>query len=94
MHPAARTCIRKSELRIDAIVEARKQPVHLLGDSEGIGGALGRMGINIAAHVKKDKMKYKHEAVHINGGPGCKDAEAPAAGPTREQKPHQRVDTP
>jgi hypothetical protein len=73
VHLAARTCIRKSELRIDAIVEARKEPVHLEGDSEGIGGALGRMGINIAAHVKKDKMKYEHEAVHINGGPGCKD---------------------
>ena len=27
VHLAARTCIRKSELRIDAIVEARKQPV-------------------------------------------------------------------
>ena len=79
VHLAARTCIRKSELRIDAIVEARKQPVHLLGDSEGIGGALGRMGINIAAHVKKDKMKYEHEAVHINGGPGCKDAQVPPA---------------
>jgi hypothetical protein len=77
VHLAARTCIRKSELRIDAIVEARKEPVHLEGDSAGIGGALGRLGINIAAHVKKDKMKYEHEAVHINGGPGCKDAEVP-----------------
>jgi hypothetical protein len=46
--------------------------VHLEGDSAGIGGALGRLGINIAAHVKKDKMSYQHEAVHINGGPGCK----------------------
>ena len=72
VHLAARTCIRKSELRIDAIVEARKEPVHLEGDSAGIGGALGRLGINIAAHVKKDKMSYQHEAVHINGGPGCK----------------------
>jgi hypothetical protein len=85
VHLAARTCIRKSELRIDAIVEARKEPVHLEGDSEGIGGALGRMGINIAAHVKKDKMKYKHEAVHIDGGPGCKDAEAP---PTADAPKH------
>jgi hypothetical protein len=72
VHLAARTCIRKSELRVDAIVEARKEPVHLEGDSAGIGGALGRLGINIAAHVKKDKMSYQHEAVHINGGPGCK----------------------
>jgi len=72
VHLAARTCIRKSELRIDAIVEARKEPVHLEGDSAGIGGALGRLGINIAAHVKKDKMSYSHEAVHIDGGPGCK----------------------
>ena len=79
VHLAARTCIRKSELRIDAIVEARKEPVHLEGDSAGIGGALGRLGINIAAHVKKDKMKYEHEAVHIDGGPGCKDAETPPA---------------
>jgi len=71
VHLAARTCIRKSELRVDAIVEARKEPVHLEGDSAGIGGALGRLGINIAAHVKKDKMKYQHEAVHIDGGPGC-----------------------
>jgi hypothetical protein len=42
-----------------------------------VGGALGRLGINIAAHVKKDKMSYEHEAVHIDGGPGCKDAETP-----------------
>jgi len=85
VHLAARTCIRKSELRVDAIVEARKEPVHLEGDSSGIGGALGRLGINIAAHVKKDKMKYKHEAVHINGGPGCKDAEAPPAADQHKQ---------
>ena len=76
VHLAARTCIRKSELRIDAIVEARKEPVHLEGDSSGIGGALGRMGIKIAARRKSDKMSYQHEAVHIDGGPGCKDAEA------------------
>jgi hypothetical protein len=31
------------------------------------------MGINIAAHVKRDKMKYEHAAVHIDGGPGCKN---------------------
>lgn len=88
VHLAARTCIRKSELRIDAIVEARKQPVHLEGDSAGIGGALGRLGINIAAHVKKDKMSYEHEAVHIDGGPGCKDPEtSPAAkGPKHAPK--------
>jgi hypothetical protein len=75
VHLAARTCVGKSELRIDAIVEARKQPVHLKGDSAGIGGALGRMGMKIAAHHKSDKMSYEHEAVHINGGPGCKDSE-------------------
>ena len=75
VHLAARTCIRKSELRIDAIVEARKQPVHLKGDSAGMGGALGRMGIKIAARRKSDKLSYEHAAVHINGGPGCKDAE-------------------
>ena len=79
VHLAARACIRKSELRIDAIVEARKQPVHLKGDSAGMGGALGRMGIKIAARHKSDKMSYEHAAVHINGGPGCKDAEAPPA---------------
>ena len=79
VHLAARTCIRKSELRIDAIVEARGEPVHLEGDSAGIGGALGRLGINIAAHVKRDKMSYQHEAVHIDGGPGCKDPETPPA---------------
>jgi hypothetical protein len=87
VHLAARTCIRKSELRIDAIVEARKEPVHLEGDSAGIGGALGRLGINIAAHVKKDKMSYKHEAVHIDGGPGCKDAETPPAAEEPKRAP-------
>jgi len=76
VHLAARTCIRNSELRIDAVVEARKQPVHLIGDSHGIGGALGRMGIKIAARHKSDKMSYEHAAVHIDGGPGCKDPEA------------------
>jgi hypothetical protein len=44
VHLAARTCIRKSELRIDAIVEARKQPVHLKGDSAGMGVRSGAWG--------------------------------------------------
>jgi hypothetical protein len=92
VHLAARTCIRKSELRIDAIVEARKEPVHLEGDSAGIGGALGRLGINIAAHVKKDKMSYSHEAVHIDGGPGCKDAQVPLS--TKSAKPKPKSDAP
>jgi hypothetical protein len=92
VHLAARTCIRKSELRVDAIVEARKEPVHLEGDSAGIGGALGRLGINIAAHVKKDKMSYQHEAVHIDGGPGCKDAQVPLS--TKSPKPKPKSDAP
>ena len=90
VHLAARTCIRKSELRIDAIVEARKQPVHLIGDSHGIGGALGRLGINIAAHVKKDKMSYEHDAVHIDGGPGCKDPEATPPAKKQKQAPKKK----
>jgi len=88
VHLAARTCIRKSPLRIDAVVEARKEPVHLEGDSAGIGGALGRLGINLASHLKKGKLTYQHEAVHINGGPGCDDAEVPPRPPQPEQAPH------
>ena len=77
VHLAARTCIRKSELRVDAVVEARKEPAHLIGDSAGLGGALGRMGIKIAARRDSDKLTYQHEAVHIDGGPGCKEPEVP-----------------
>jgi len=77
VHLAARTCIRKSELRVDAVVEARKEPAHLIGDSAGLGGALGRMGIRIASRLESNKLTYRHEAVHIDGGPGCKEPEVP-----------------
>lgn len=67
----ARTCIGNDELRVNAIVPARKKPVQLTVDSSGIGGALGRMGLKIAANRKDEKLRYQQGPVTIEGGPGC-----------------------
>ncbi len=70
---AARTCVGASELRVRAVVPARKKPVELTGDSAGIGGALGKMGLTIAAKKKSEKIQYQEGAVKIEGGKSCTD---------------------
>lgn len=67
----ARTCVGNAELRVHAVVPARKKPVRLTVDSAGIGGALGRMGLKIAARRKEEKLQFQHGPVKIDGGPGC-----------------------
>ena len=70
---AARTCVGMSELRVRAVVPARKKPVELTGDSVGIGGALGKMGLTIAAKKKAEAIHFEEGAVKIEGGPSCTD---------------------
>ena len=62
-----------SELRIHAVVPAKKTAVEITGDSAGLGGALGRMGLKIAGKKKADKLTYRKGPVKLEGGPGCKD---------------------
>ena len=69
----ARTCLGLSELRMRAVVPARKERVQITADSFGIGGALGRMGLKIAGKKKADKLEYHRGAVQLNAGVGCKD---------------------
>lgn len=86
----ARTCIGTSELRVRAVVPARKKPVELTGDSVGLGGALGRMGMKIAANKKSDKIHYQQGAVRLEEGPGCTDPptrDAPADGGAEPEAP-------
>ena len=70
---AARTCVGMSELRVRAVVPARKKPVELTGDSVGSGGALGKMGLTIAAKKKAEAIHFEEGAVKIEGGPSCTD---------------------
>jgi len=70
---AARACIGKSELRIHALVPKKKTAVQITGDSAGLGGALGRMGLKIAGKKKSDKLVYQKGPVKLEGGPGCRD---------------------
>jgi len=70
----ARTCIGRDELRVHAVVPARKQPVELTVDSGGVAGALGRIGLRIAGR-RKDKLDYQHGPVKLERGPGCPDKE-------------------
>jgi hypothetical protein len=72
----ARTCIGRDELRVHAIVPARKEPVELTVDSAGVAGALGRMGLEIASRRKHDKLHYQHGPVKLEGGPGCSHHDA------------------
>jgi len=41
-------------------------------DSAGAGGLLGGMRLLITSRAKSDKITYEHDAVKIEGGPGCK----------------------
>ena len=67
----ARTCIGRDELRAHAVVPARNEPVTITVDSQGLLGALGRMGLKIASRRESEKLHYVHAPVKIEGGPGC-----------------------
>ena len=69
----ARACIGKSELRIHAVVPKKKSRVQITGDSAGLGGALGRMGLKIAGKKKAEKLAYAKGPVKLEEGPGCRD---------------------
>jgi hypothetical protein len=69
----ARACVGNSELRIRAVVPAKKRRVRTTGDSAGLGGALRRMGLKIAGKKKADKLIYEKGPVKLEEGPGCKD---------------------
>jgi len=68
---AARTCIGISELRIRAIVPARKQPVDLTATSIGVSSLLGRTVLQAVAGVKSDKIDYEWGFVKLKGGKKC-----------------------
>ncbi len=68
---AARTCIGVSELRIQAIVPARKQPVELTATSIGVGGLLGNTVLQAVSGVKSDKIDYRWGLVKLKGGKNC-----------------------
>ncbi|MEM7139100.1 MAG: hypothetical protein AAF500_21180 [Myxococcota bacterium] len=67
----ARTCIGRDELRAHAVVPARKAAVTMTIDSQGLLGALGRMGLKIASRRDSEKLHYVHAPVKIEGGPPC-----------------------
>jgi hypothetical protein len=68
---AARTCLGISELRIQAIVPARKQPVELKATSIGVSSLLGRTVLQAVAGVKSDKIDYEWGLVKLKGGKNC-----------------------
>ncbi|MEM7437052.1 MAG: hypothetical protein AAF436_18000 [Myxococcota bacterium] len=67
----ARTCIGRDELRAHAVVPARQAAVTMTIDSQGLMGALGRMGLKIASRRDSEKLHYVHAPVKIEGGPPC-----------------------
>ncbi|MEM8607687.1 MAG: hypothetical protein AAGF92_11300 [Myxococcota bacterium] len=75
----ARTCIGRDELRAHAVVPARQEAVTMTVDSQGLVGALGRMGLKIASRRESEKLHYVHKPVKIEGGPGCRDKDADPA---------------
>lgn len=68
---AARTCIGISELRIQAVVPARKQAVDLTATSIGVSSLLGRTVLQAVAGVKPDKIDYEWGLVKLKGGKKC-----------------------
>lgn len=78
----ARTCLGISELRIRAIVPARRQPVRLTATSIGVSSLLGRAVLQTVGEIKSDKVDYEWGAVKLEGGRNClqpptQDTDAP-----------------
>ncbi len=69
---SARTCLAQDELRVHAVVPARKKPVTLTVDSSGLAGALGRMGVKIASRRNPDKLHFLQGPVKLDEGARCK----------------------
>jgi len=67
----ARTCMGGDELRVKAVVPARKKGVDLTVDSAGFVAALGQMGLKIASRQKGDKLRYQSGAVRLDHGAKC-----------------------
>lgn len=67
----ARTCLGMSELRIRAVVPARKQPVELTATSIGVSSLLGRTILQSVSQIKSDKIDYQWGLVKLEGGRNC-----------------------
>ena len=67
----ARTCLGISELRIRAVVPARKQGVELTATSIGVSSLLGRTVLQAVSAVKTDKIDYEWGVVKLKGGKKC-----------------------
>lgn len=76
----ARTCIGISELRIQAVVPVRKQPVKLTATSIGVSSMLARTVLNAVSGVKSDKIDYEWGVVKLKGGKTCLEP------PTRDEE--------
>jgi hypothetical protein len=68
---SARTCLGISELRIGAVVPARKKAVELTATSIGVSSLLGRMVLQSVAQIKPDKINYGWGLVKLKGGRKC-----------------------
>ena len=68
---AARTCLGISELRIGAVVPARKKAVELTATSIGVSSLLGRVVLQSVAQIKPDKINYGWGLVKLKGGRKC-----------------------
>jgi len=80
----ARTCLAISELRIRAVVPARKQPVELTATSIGVSSLLGRTILQSISQIKSDKINYRWGLVKLKGGRNCLQP------PTRDTDPSTR----
>jgi len=74
----ARTCLGISELRVRAVVPARKKPVELTGNSIGVSSLLGRIVLEVVGAFKSDKIHYDWGVVKVGGGRNC--LQPPTAG--------------
>jgi hypothetical protein len=62
----ARTCLGLSELRIHAVVPARKQPVELTASSIGVSSLLGRIVLEAVSAVKPDKSSRRSDRMRLS----------------------------
>jgi hypothetical protein len=66
-----RACLGISELRIRAVVPARKQPVTLTATSIGVSSLLGRTVLQAVGGIKSDKIDYKRGSMKLKAGKKC-----------------------
>lgn len=95
----ARVCVGRGEIRTRVVMPARRHPLEMTVDSRGMLGAMGRMGIFIAAGHAPDRLVATTGEIEMEAGDHCtrvdarledEEAEADGGGESRHERRLER----